>query len=310
MLRLPQDQAIKAIRLLATVAEETRGGMQSRTVDFYYLIGSLDPGDATRVARLLATAVEKEKSPGIRWWLAAGLCLACEKMEPREVAHICGPVAKNMADAVATQKSSGDLEFNQYLVEGFKVVASKVGPAHAGEAAKVLTTRLEHESEANALSRSAELVAAVAGRMDRAQAVQICDRAASLLTTKLEREKDANARNTLAQGLASLGAQMQPTQAAQDCGRAAKTLAEALGRERDADARQSLASALSEVSGRMDPTEAARICGQTAKFLAETLGRTTDTESAARLTLAQAVDGGGPDGPGGGRQDARRSTRP
>ena len=178
LIRLPQDQAVQAIHLLATVAEETRGGMQSRTVDFYDLIDSLDPGDATRVARLLAAAVEKEKDPNVRWWLAAGLCRAAEKMDLEEIAHVCGSVAKDMANAVATKKASGGLEYSGYLFHGFMVVASRMGSAHTGEVAKVLAARLEQEPEANARSRLAQALAAVAGRMEPAQTAQVCGQAA------------------------------------------------------------------------------------------------------------------------------------
>jgi len=261
MLRLPQDQAIKAIRLLATVAEETKGGTQSQTVGFYYLIGGLDAGDATRVARLLAAAVEKEKDPSIRWWLAAGLCRAGERMEPGEIAHVCGPVAKDMADAVATKKASGFLECSGYLVDGFSIVASKLGPVHAREAAKVLASRLEHETDLNARCKLAQALAAVAGRMDPTEAAHTCGQAANVLAEALGRETDYIARLSLASALSEVSGRMEPAEAARICTQAAKVLADALGRETDTGTRSSLASALSTVLGRLDPAEAARVCG-------------------------------------------------
>jgi len=323
MLRLPQDQAVQAIRLLATVAEETRGGYQSRTVDFYNLLDSLDRIDATRVARLLAAALAKEKAASVRWWLAAGLCLAAQKMDPGEVAQVCGPVSNDMADAVATRREWADLSYNGYLFGGFTVVATKLDPARAGQAAGLLAAKLEQETDPNARSRLAQALAAAAGGMEPAQAAQVCGRAARLLAARLEQETDADARSTLAQALAAMAGRMspaeaariviaaleretypntldtlaqalaaaagrmEPAQAAQMCGQAARLLAARLEQETDADACNTLAKALAAVAGRMEPAQAAQMCGRAARLLAARLEQETDAD--ARDTLAQAL---------------------
>jgi hypothetical protein len=283
MLRLPQDQAVQIIRLLASVAEETRGGTDSRTVDFYYLMRKLDQVDATRVARLLASALEKEKDKNIRWWLAAGLCLAAEKMDPGEVAQVCGPVAKDMADSVATRKASGDLECNGYLFSGFGVVATQLDRARASQASKVLSKALERETDSYTLIRLAKALASTAGRIDPTQAAQVCGQAARLLAAKFEQETYANQRESLAQALSSLAARMEPARAAQICEQAVRTLAKALENEENPSParligcmvynnnspseRPERALAILWLAGYLESTEADQLCGEVIRTL-------------------------------------------
>jgi hypothetical protein len=128
MIRLPLDQAAKAVRLLANVAESTKGDNSSRTAEFYSLIGDLDPFDAARVSRVLMAALELEKDSKIRWWLAAGLCRAAQSMSPDDVTRVCGPAIVDMAEAVGTRKAANGLEYNDYLVDGFAATVSKLDP--------------------------------------------------------------------------------------------------------------------------------------------------------------------------------------
>ena len=49
LIRLPRDQAVKTVSLLAAVAEATKGDRSSRTADFYDLIRGLEASDAARL---------------------------------------------------------------------------------------------------------------------------------------------------------------------------------------------------------------------------------------------------------------------
>ena len=60
--------------------------------------------DAERTARLLVSALAKEKDVGIRSSLAAGLCRIAQRMESADAAKVCGPVIDNMAAALVAKQ--------------------------------------------------------------------------------------------------------------------------------------------------------------------------------------------------------------
>ncbi len=279
MIRLPPDRAAKAVRLLATVAEATKGDMGSRTVDFYYLIGGLDPPDAARVARVLVVALDQEKDSKIRWWLAAGLCCVAERMDPNDAMQICEPAAVDMASAVATTKRSGNLNYNQYIVNGFKTTMSRIDQVHAGRAAAVLSDAVERETDAQALDNLATALSSVVDRLEPAQAARICSQALRVLTSALVNETNINRSTSLASAVSTIARHLEPIQAA-------RTLVAALERAKVAEVCYRLAVDLSMIAGRMNKAQAAQTSGQAARQLTARLEREEDLNSLHRLAQA------------------------
>ena len=244
MIRLPEDDAIRIMRHLATVAEATKGGSSSWTGDFYTLMQGLDTKDASRVGRLLVEAIGREKDTETRWWLAAGLCLAAERMDPGVAVQVCGPVIKEMAKAITTKKTSDNLEYNEYLVAGFTVVGSKLDRMLADQAARVLAAAIERETDANSRSTAAHALSLVATRMEPTQAARLCGEAGNALATAIEREKNHTVRAKLSDAFSSVAIRMEPIQAARVCGQAARSLSHALERESNTEALSFLTSPL------------------------------------------------------------------
>ena len=63
----------------------------------------------------------------------------------------------------------------------------------------------------------AEGLAAVAGRLEPAEAARVCAKAARLLNQALAQEKDVSARRQLAEGLAAVAGRLEPAEAARVC---------------------------------------------------------------------------------------------
>ena len=119
---------------------------------------------------MLVVALELEKDLKNRWWLAAGLCVAAEKLTADDAAQVCEPAAVDMAEAIATRKLSADLEYNGYLLGGFTRAMSRIASSRADQAAGVLAAAFEREKDVGALSRLATALESAASRLALKQA--------------------------------------------------------------------------------------------------------------------------------------------
>jgi hypothetical protein len=258
-IRLSPDRAVQTVRLLATIAnkaaEPARRGDRIGLIDncLYELRLSLDPVDARRAAQILVRAIAQEQDAKVRWWLAAGLCLVAEKMDPSEAPQICGLAAKDMADALVTEKA----DYNSYLVSGFAAVASGLPRRLASKPARLIGAALEREQDAAFRDSLATILSSLAARMDPAEGVQLCAQAARALSGALSKETDAGSRQSLASALSSVAGKMHPEQAARLCGEAAIALADSLAKATDSDSASSLAAALASLTERMERPQGA-----------------------------------------------------
>jgi hypothetical protein len=280
------DQSVQAMRLLATVAEATKRAEAtnvyagSRTADFWNLLQGLEPGDAMRLARRLALSIRQERDSTIRWWLSAGLCLAAEKIDPRQTGEVCGPVFAHMVEAVMTRKALGKTEYNEYLIDGFTAAANGVDSTQGAQAAKLLADAMERETNRPFRGVLAQALASVFGRLEPARAAQVYEHAARVLSATLERPTDVHAARAWKGYLSVVASRMEPARVPQVYEQAARALTAALERETDPLARYTLAHARASMAARMEPAEAARALA--VAFHGET---SPDT----RKTLAQAL---------------------
>ena len=288
-----------AIRRRWFVAGTSHQGIDGPTTGLQDVTARMAPTDSVPI---ITAALTRETDGNVRGFLAKSLVDVATRMEPANGAQVLSDALPFAKDAY--QEDGGESE--PEIISGRAGLAGRADGACRRVAG--IVQALARETDANARSvhgigtrvwranGPSRGAASRSGAKDTAEALgRETDRDLARLSNSGHRRCEWRAGWT----------RPRP----RICGQAARTLAEALGRETDACARPSLASALSEVAGRMDPTEAARICGQAAKTLAEALGRETDADACSYLASALSKCGG-PDGPGRGRQDTPRSTRP
>ena len=127
-------------------------------------------------------------------------------------------------------------------------------------------------------------LAAVAGRMEPAEAARVARQAANILILALQNETDSLLRTKLAYGLVSVASRMEPAEAA-------RLLTPTLEKEMEAWSRQALANGLAAVTGLMEPAEAARVAGRVASVLARALGKVTDRKNNALARQLLTISG-------------------
>ena len=209
--------------------------------------GRLEPAEAIR---LLNEALTQEMSAWARVPLAVALVTVAKRLEPAEAARVCVQATQLLKDALAHERLVND--FGPELAAGalgLVALAKRLDPPEAvrlsGLAARLLNRALASEDlgdvrpivteglePAEALlllaqaSAEQELVytllaedlAAVAARLDRAEAADVCTKAARLLSDALTREKNHGFfRGMLAQELAAVAGRLEPAEAARLC---------------------------------------------------------------------------------------------
>ena len=118
-------------------------------------------------------------------------------MDPEESARVCGPVAGDMAMALATRPA-----YVLYTAYGFDAMASHLGSAEASQAGHVLASALETAPTDWIRLHIASSLARLAIRMDRTQARQMHQLLARVLTDALKAaseldDSDGSARHVL-----------------------------------------------------------------------------------------------------------------
>ncbi len=269
-IRSPADIAARTAGLIAAVADSKA---VVDNVDYSsqldYLLNHFDADDAARTARVLVAALGREKDPTIRWWLAAGICVMVEKMDPGEAARVCSPVVEILGKSLATSKPSDYEEFD-LRINAFAVVASRQTPAVVSRSARVLAGALAKSDLFSVRFPLSKGLATVVGGMEPIETARVCGESARALADALQRQpSDSEA----AQGLAVLAGRMEPVEAERTCGAAARVLAGVLQQQPDDywSARN-----LAVLAGRMQRVEAERICGAAARNLSNLLGRDRD----------------------------------
>jgi hypothetical protein len=213
-------------------------------------------------------------------------------MNPEMVANICGPVATVMYDAAVTRRASGDLEYNGYLLNGFRVVASRLDHRQARQIAKKLTDRISLETDSAGRNSLTSTLVVVAERMDPLEAGEI-------LVAALVRETNPRRCETLSSAIAALTGRLDKLRSQTVCSHAVGALLRALERATDAVAKggveqqsqahdcSTLANAFSTVASRMETTRAHRESAGAAGLLARALIQSKAND--AREALATAI---------------------
>jgi hypothetical protein len=153
-------------------------------------------------------------------------------------------------------------------------VAGRLEPR---EAAATLSQALTKETDSYRLSRLAQALSVVAGRLEAKEAAAVSGQAAAALTQALTKETDWDRVGQLALALSAVAGRLAPEEAAAVCSPAAAALTEALTRETDPYRLGRLPWILSVVAGRLEAKEAAAVFGQAAAALTQALTRTTNS---------------------------------
>jgi hypothetical protein len=160
------------------------------------------------------------------------------------------------------------------LAGGLTVVAARMGPKEAGEAAAAFTQAMS-KTPGYLLDLLAPGLSAVAVHLEPKEAGE----AAATLTQAMARRKDLLALQRLAEGLSVLSARMEPKEAAALCGQAAATLTQAMARTTNPSDLPLLVQGLTAVAGRLGPKEAS----EAAATLTQAMARWTDPEWSRHL---------------------------
>jgi hypothetical protein len=128
-------------------------------------------------------------------------------------------------------------------------------------------------------------LAAVAARLEPAEAARVLGQAARVLGLELGTAVPTSNRRELAEGLAAVAAGLEPAEAARVLRKAARVLELALEGEENADNRRALAAGLTAVAGRREPSEVARV-------LILTLQKETDPDGRQALAEQLATTAG------------------
>jgi tRNA A-37 threonylcarbamoyl transferase component Bud32 len=133
-----------------------------------------------------------------------------------------------------------------------------------GDAARLLSQALPLEKDASARCLLACDLAAVAERLEPAEATRVCAEAARLLSQAVAQEKDYFNRSPLAVGLAAVAGRLDPIEAARVCAEPARLLSQDLAPEKRGSGNYTefLARGLAAVAQRLEPTEAVRLLKQ------------------------------------------------
>jgi serine/threonine protein kinase len=332
MIRVPEDVAIPAARLLAKSAAAVKIGPSNDNSyparAFYEVVNEMNADDAAHTAPVLVAALGQERDPNIRWWLAASLGMMVTKMDPDEAARLCGPVLGDIGDAMAPGSY-----IKSNLIDAFNIVASRQASAVAGRSARVLADMIKNGDSSSLNQFGTALVhglAVVAGRMEELEAQRICgefaqnpkvlvdlslgspDRDTTDVAVLVRRMNSVDAERIRAEAvrgindfveqnpstviaasaLVQLATLMGPLEAERLCRRANRIVGDALAFDSD-DADVKLYG-LAEVVRRMNPGEAARV-------LAGVLTR--EMEESMRQSLAESL------ADAAGRLEAGAATR-
>jgi hypothetical protein len=131
---------------------------------------------------------------------------------------------------------------------------------------------LAQEEDAYARFELAGGLAAVAGRLEPAEASRVCAGTVRLLVQAIAQEKDGDARTLLVQGLAAMAGRVEPAEAARVCAEGARLLVQGLPREKDGTYRglgPHGVIGMEAMAGRMEPAAAARVSAEIARLLAQ-----------------------------------------
>jgi hypothetical protein len=156
------------------------------------------------------------------------------------------------------------------------------------QAAIFLTRALEKELAADDRRDLAQGLAALAGRMEPAEAARLSRQAASILIRALEKETNAWGRKALAEGLAAVAVGLDPAEAARLSWQAARVISLPLEKKIDANDRRALAQGLAAVVGRLSLADAAAFCHPSVYSLLQAVETASDEEDRQILAMAMA----------------------
>jgi hypothetical protein len=248
------------------------------------LAGWLEPAEADRMragaTRMLSEALTREKDVNVLQQVSAGLAAVAAQLNSAEAARVCAHAARVLNQALTQEK---DVNVHLQLATHLVSVAGGMEPA---EAARLLIQALAREKDgdvpvvpglgvpgqgpglpggmpvSSARGQLAMGLAAVALRLEPAEAIPVCAEAARLLNQALTKERDVNVRRQLAATLARVAERLEPAEAARVCLEAARTCMQALEKEPNEDARRLGAEGLSILIQPLDSegaTHAARV---------------------------------------------------
>ena len=289
------DANVVAQERIASLEARPSGQLAKEVVAIAEL---LEPSKAAklcdRASRVLVAALETAKDLGEKHDLCDGLCSVAARMEPDAAAGMlvaivmksefphsllvfqlasvagrmtpaaaakaCGPVARMLASElreVASEPGSygpgGRPLAQETYARALAAVAARLEPAQAAAECGPAVRLLATLLATNPTQGSVDAFAAVAELIEPAEAAALSGRVGEAIATALQSESEADVRGWFAQNLALLAERLKPTEAAKLYGRAHQTLAAAFERETNLDSKASIASGLAAIASRIKP---------------------------------------------------------
>jgi hypothetical protein len=270
-----------------------------------------EPNVATR---LLKEALVRATDAEVRRQLVTGLAAAARRIDSRLAADVCGPVARQFADAVV---GTNDPIALAEVARGLVTLAEWLAPTEADKACRLAAQKLTDAlagqpllpdtipTALKALARhmppddAARMLTAVVGRVrdtHRASSLRHGlgeaalrmppEKGTRLLVETLEAATDPFAQADLAVGLAAVAEKMERSAAAKACAPVARRFSQIIARSTDLGLLAEAARALVALTARMDPAAGKDACRTAAGILADAIIRSPD-RSGARMALAK-----------------------
>jgi tRNA A-37 threonylcarbamoyl transferase component Bud32 len=249
-------------------------------------LGNLDRPIAGRTAATLTQAMSRTTNYFVLQSLSQGLPTVAACMEPKEAAVFCGEAAatitrgmRKTTDLLGSRPLLGDPPALQSLAQVLSALAARMEPKDATKAyGQAATMLIQAINLPTELTSKHSLAQSLSALAERMEPPEAAA-AAATLTQAMSKTRVPAALQFLAQGLSAMAVRMEPTKAAEVCGQAAAALTEYMSRTTEPSTLRSLSLGLSAVAARMEPKEAAKTCGQAAGILIQAMRQLTDLKS-------------------------------
>jgi serine/threonine protein kinase len=241
------------------------------------LSGRLGAAEVETIARGVAEAIAREKDANVQASLTYALEALSGRLGAAEAAAVCGPTARDLAEAIAREKGVSDR--NRWaLAKALGTLSGRLGAAEAEPVARAVAEAITREN-GSIQSNLAGAMVTLSGRLGSAEAAAVCGPAARAVAGAIAREKDANVLYSLAGALEALSGRLGAAEASAVCGPAARAVAEAIAREMDGSDQSNLVGAFEALSGRLGSAEAAPVI----RAINEAIAREKDEHNRSHL---------------------------
>jgi hypothetical protein len=235
----------------------------------------LPEADASRLCRAAAEQLVQDIPQGtaIDGPQAQQLGALGRHMDPAEAARLCASVVPSLIQAILDRLREGEFIMLKLRIDDVEALAPCMAPATAGDAATLLCQAIPNQiSVGNSSALLAQAVAALAQRMDAAEAAKVCAAAATPLVESLPKVAALQAQSRV-KSAALLARRMDPADRARLCAAVVPLLVQFVSKEKGLLQLSDLADTIAILAPSMTAAESAKVTATTAAALLDALDK-------------------------------------